>query len=189
MTCTSSLDDFKIHIIAGDFTGHVGEESGTLDTYHSSKGHGTRNPEGLRLLDLCSATDLAISNTFFDKNQDKLVTFSAADNSSQIDYILVKKSFLKHVREVKVILIEECVRQRKLLVADITVDGRAPKPRIVPPRRKVWKFGNPTVRKDSETFVNEKCTERFSNEQLMGVNNAWMSFKRCRLILWLDSRW
>ena len=82
MTCTSSLDDFEIHIIAGDFTGHVGKESGTLDTYHSSKGHGTRNPEGLRLLDLCSETDLAISNTFFDKNQDKLVTFSAANNNT-----------------------------------------------------------------------------------------------------------
>ena len=109
--------------------------------------------------------------------------------TTQIDYILVKKSFLKHVREVKVIRIEECVTKRKLLVADITVDGRAPKPRIVPLRRKVWKFGNPTVRKDSETFVNEKCIERFSNEQFMGVNNAWMSFKWCKPILWLDSRW
>ena len=180
---------FRNSYYCWDFTGHVGEESGTLDTYHSSKGHGTRNPEGLRLLDLCSETDLAISNTFYDRNQDKLVTFSAANNNSQIDYILVKKSFLKHVREVKVIRIEECVTKRKLLVADITVDGRAPKRRIVPSRRKVWKFGNPTVRKDSETFVNEKCIERFSNEQFMGVNNAWMSFKWCRPILWLDSRW
>ena len=44
------------------------------------------NPEGLRILDLCSMTDLAVSNTFFEKkNQNKLVKFSSADYNSQID--------------------------------------------------------------------------------------------------------
>ena len=39
-------------------------------------------------------------------------------------------------------------------VADITVDDRYPKTRIVPPRRKVWKLRNPAVRKDYEIYVN-----------------------------------
>ena len=69
----------------------VGEESVTFDNYHGGKGYGTRNPEGLRMLDLCSVTDLAVSNTFFDKNQNKWITLSSADNNSQIVYILVKR--------------------------------------------------------------------------------------------------
>ena len=72
------------------------------------------------VLDLCTATDFAVTNTFFDKNQNKLITFSSADNNSHIDYILVKRSFLKHVCDVKVICNDKCVTQQKLLVADIT---------------------------------------------------------------------
>ena len=84
-----------------------------------------------------------------------MITFSSADYHSKIDYILVKRSFLKHVRDVNVIRNEECVTQHNLLVADITVDGHSPKPRIVTSRRKVWKLRDPTVRKDYETLVNE----------------------------------
>ena len=76
----------------------------------------------MRLLDLCNATDLTVSNTFSDKNQNKLITFSSADNNSEIDHILVKRSFLKYDSDIKVISHEERVTQQKLLVADITVD-------------------------------------------------------------------
>ena len=109
LTCISSVEDSEIHIIARDFNGHVGKESIPFDTYRDGKSYGTRNPEGLRILDLCCATDLAVSNTFFYKNQNKLITFSSADYNSQIYYILVKRSFLKHVADVKVIRNEECV--------------------------------------------------------------------------------
>ena len=70
---------------------------------------------------------------FFDKNQNRLIIFSSADNN----YILVKRSFLKYVSGIKVISHEECVTQQKLVVADITVDGHSAKPCIVPSRRKV----------------------------------------------------
>ena len=91
LTCPYSVKDSETHIVAGDFNGHVGEESVTFDNYHGGKGYGTRNPEELRMLDLCSVTDLAVSNTFFDKNQNKWITLSSADNNSQIVYILVKR--------------------------------------------------------------------------------------------------
>ena len=71
-----------IHIIAGEFNGHVGEESVTFDTYHGDKDYDTRNAEGLKILDLCSATNLTVSNIFFDKNQSKFITFSLVDNNS-----------------------------------------------------------------------------------------------------------
>ena len=52
LTCMSSIEDSKIHVIAGDFNGHVGKESVTFDNYRGGKAYGTRNPEGLRILDL-----------------------------------------------------------------------------------------------------------------------------------------
>lgn len=50
-TCISSVEDSEIHINAGDFNGHVGKEIVTFDTSH-----------GFSVL---SATELAVSNTFF----------------------------------------------------------------------------------------------------------------------------
>ena len=60
LTCISSIEDYEIHIIAGGFNGHAGKESVTFDNYDGGKGYGTRNTEGLRILDLCNATDLAV---------------------------------------------------------------------------------------------------------------------------------
>ena len=38
LTCISSTEDSKIHIIAKDVNGHVGKESVTFDNYHQGKG-------------------------------------------------------------------------------------------------------------------------------------------------------
>ena len=41
LTCISPVEDSEIHIISGDFNGHVGKESVTFDTYHGGKDYGT----------------------------------------------------------------------------------------------------------------------------------------------------
>ena len=87
LTYISSVEEYEIHIIAGDFNGHVRKESVTFDTCHGGKGY------------CCSVTDLAGFNTFFDKNQNKLITFSSVDNNSQFDYILVKTIIWKKYKE------------------------------------------------------------------------------------------
>ena len=71
--------------------------------------------------------------------------------------------------------------QKKLLVAITVVDGHSLKPGIVTTRRKAWEIRDPTVPKDYETFVNEKCTELFSNGKAVGVNDAWNKVKTCLL--------
>ena len=48
LTCILLVEDSKIHVVAGDFTGHVGKESVTFDTY-GGKGYGTLNHEGLSI--------------------------------------------------------------------------------------------------------------------------------------------
>ena len=92
LACISSIEDSEIHIIAGDVHAHFGKR--VMIIMEAKATYGTRNLEELRILDLYSATDLAVSNIFFDKNQNKLIILSSADNNSQIDYILVQRSFL-----------------------------------------------------------------------------------------------
>ena len=74
---------------------------------------------GTRILELCAAADLVITNTYFSKCDNQLLTFRSGNACSQIDYILVRKSDFKPVRDVKVIGGEECVSQHKLLVGDL----------------------------------------------------------------------
>ena len=49
-------------------------------------------------------------------------------------------------------------------------------------RRKVWKLRDPTIHKDYETFVNEKCTELLSNDKPVGINDAWNKVKTYLLL-------
>ena len=61
--------------------------------------------------------DLALVNTFFIKNEDHLVTYKSAGNSSQIDFIKSRRADLKEMRECKVIPGEQIVSQHRLLCA------------------------------------------------------------------------
>ena len=92
-----------------------------------------------------------------------------------------KRSFLKHLRNVKVTPNEECVTQHKLLVADIEVNGHPPKSQIVPPRRKVWKLRDSNIRKEYETFVSNNSTDLSSNQDSLDVNLVWNEIKACLL--------
>ena len=65
--------------------------------------------------------DMIVCNTFFQKRDSRLITYSSGGNQSQIDYILTKKDDRKRISDVKVIPGEECALQHKLLVADMNI--------------------------------------------------------------------
>ena len=70
-------------VIAGDFDDHVGQHSQSFSQYHGGNGYGKRNQEGMRILDLCGATYLSVTNTFFRKRNSQLVSTSSGRN--QVD--------------------------------------------------------------------------------------------------------
>ena len=109
-------------------------------------GYGERNPEGTRILELCTAADLILTNTHFTKKMMLcLITYRSGNSSSQIDYVLVRWSNLKSLRDIKVIWSEECVLQQKLLVCDLELNTSLCKPKALPPKRKLWKLKFPEV--------------------------------------------
>ena len=89
---------------------------------HGGHAIGQRNVEGERVLEFAVANDLVIGNSLFKKHPSHVVTYQSGEISTQIDYILYRRSFRKHVTNVKVILDEECAPQHRLVVCDMKVE-------------------------------------------------------------------
>ena len=87
-----------------------------------------------RILELCVAADLVITNTFFTKSDSQLLSFHSNNACSQINYILVPKSNFKSVRDVTVIDGKECVSQHNLLLGDFELNTSFSKSRFTPPK-------------------------------------------------------
>ncbi|XP_059045646.1 uncharacterized protein LOC131841340 [Achroia grisella] len=88
--------------IGGDFNGHVGRLNEDYKRVHGNWGFGNRNHEGEALLEAASAFDLAITNAWFKKKQDHLITYTSGHHKTQIDYFLVRRNKINCVRDCKV---------------------------------------------------------------------------------------
>ena len=165
-------DDFVV--VAGDLNGHVGNISHGFHDSHGGHGYGARNTEGVRILDFCTAANLAITNTFFVKEDNKLITYQSGNDCSQIDYILVRRSNLKHVRNVKVINGEECAPQHKLLVSDIIIPTEKSKAKTLHKRRRIWKLNQPLCLEQYQSLVQETLGETTISDS---VEDAWNTVK------------
>ncbi|XGW12159.1 hypothetical protein V3C99_013104 [Haemonchus contortus] len=108
--------------IAGDLNGHVGSERRGLERVHGGKGVGLRNDEGERVLALAIAHDLAVCSTFFAKRKSQKVTYSSGGKETEIDHVLVRRSSLKTVKDIKVLPGEDLAPQHRPLLADIAID-------------------------------------------------------------------
>ena len=49
-------------LVSGDFNGHAGKALEGFNGCHGGRGFGSRNADGTKILDLCGAANLAITN-------------------------------------------------------------------------------------------------------------------------------
>ncbi|XP_046843857.1 uncharacterized protein LOC124437940 [Xenia sp. Carnegie-2017] len=98
------------------------------------------NAEGEAILELAASCGMVVVNTWFIKEESKLVTYESGNSRTVVDYILVNEEERKNVKDAKVIAGEECVTQHKLLVMDWRI--RKVKRRKVEGRGrlKLWKL-------------------------------------------------
>ncbi len=171
-------DRGNLVIIAGDLNGHVGKASEGYEGIHGGRGYGTRDTEGERILELASATDMVVANTMFDKRDSKLITYVSGDVSTQIDYILIGKSSLKLVKDVKVIAGEEIAVQHRLVIGDLRLARPRARKEIFVPRRKTWKLDNKLTRGHFQTQLG-----KLAKEHKLGVDikGKWARLKDCHL--------
>ena len=100
----------------GDFNGHLGKQIEGYEGVHGGNGIGERNVEGKMLLEFCDEKELCVANTWFRKGEKRKVTYSAGENETEIDFVLVGKGNRKYLRDVKVIPGE---LQHRLVVTDL----------------------------------------------------------------------
>ena len=106
-------------IIGADLNGHVGSENEVVERVHGGHDIGERNAEGESIVDFAMSFDMAIVNTFFKKKREHLITYRSGGRSSQIDYLLYKRSRLFEVKNCKVIPGDHVAPQHRLVCMDL----------------------------------------------------------------------
>ena len=83
---------------------------------HDGYGIGKRNVEGRRLLEFCDEKGLCMANTWFEKKEQRKITYSMGRNETEINFVLVSKNNRKYLKDMKAISWE---LQHQLVVSDI----------------------------------------------------------------------
>lgn len=110
-----SADEFKI--IEDDLNGHVDETTEDYKNVHGNFGYGTYNNQGRDILELMISINMKITNTFFQKRKEHLITYKSGGANTQIDSILMDSCLHSKFTDCKVIPGEPLTAQHKLLVA------------------------------------------------------------------------
>ena len=97
---------------------------------------------------MSASGDIEVCNTFFKKEDSKLITYQSGDNRSMIDYLMVRKTDRCLVKDVKVISSEECVPQHRMVIGRLVLPTKPQK------KNKIVKFVTKPIvwkLKDEET--------------------------------------
>ncbi|XGW12537.1 hypothetical protein V3C99_013317, partial [Haemonchus contortus] len=66
--------------------------------------------------------ELAVSSTFLAKRKTQKITCSSGGKETEIDHVLVRRSSLETVKNIKVLPGEELATQRRPLLADTAIE-------------------------------------------------------------------
>ena len=72
-----------------------------------------------------------------------MITYTSGEGRTQIDFVLFRKTFHKHVRDVKVLPGEQVAKQHHMLVCDLCADIPPPANKKFVPRLKTWCLREP----------------------------------------------
>ena len=174
---TAKVPASEILFPCGDWNGHVGNAGSCFREVHGGFGFGKPEPdaEGERILEFAISHNLMLGNTCFRKRDSHLITYRSGPATTQIDFILFRKSVRRYIKDVKVIPGEEVALQHQLLVCDFLIHlSRKTKQKFVP-RLRTWKLKDPLV---SESFKEEfsRCIEGHNGSA--STEEIWNELKR-----------
>ena len=130
------------------------------------------------LLEFADATGLAVTNTWFNKDESKLITYESGGCRTVVDYILVHQCERSQVKNVKVIPGEACLSQHRLMICilDLCHKVRMVKQTFVS-QCKVWKLKDANV----QTVFREKVQTRAAERMDGDAELVWRELKDCML--------
>jgi len=178
----SAINSNERLVVCGDMNAHVGVGKDGFEGVHGGYGFGVRNTEGEMLLEFADALDLAVANTWFKKEDQRLVTFESGGCKTMVDYILVRKADRKNVQNVTVMQGEPSLQQHKLLVSTFQLNECVQRKRkeVFVPRCKVWRLREPTIRLAFEERIKERLANR-PEDEVNNVEMMWSGLKECLL--------
>ena len=139
----SVLNEERI-VLGADLNGH---NFCMKETYEEIMGRyftGTRNKEGSMNVDFGKRMDLAIINTYFKMNDEHRVTYKSGGKSTQVDYVMCRRRYLKEMCGCKVIVNEWVAKQHRIVVCKITFMVKKKKAEKVKPKIRWWKLKETT---------------------------------------------
>ncbi|KAL1454893.1 hypothetical protein WDU94_009023 [Cyamophila willieti] len=177
----SDIPEDERIFLAGDLNGHIGKgNTETTERIRGIWGVGDQNEEGDRIVDFALASDMAILNTFFKKNEKQLLTYKSGERTSQIDFILARRKHIKEVKNCKVINGEAVTPQHRTLVIDVTFMMNKKKvTKFTTPKIKWWQLKDPFLNLEFKRHVihkikNSSCQDLWTNykEAIIGVGET-----------------
>ena len=105
----------KERIVLGtDLNGHVGEGNIGVEEVIWRYSAETKNKEGLMVVDFAKRMDLAVVNTYFKKDELRIM-YKSGGKSAQVDDVMFRMRNLKEICDCKV-MVNECVAKQHLMV-------------------------------------------------------------------------
>ena len=72
------------------------------------------------VVDLATRMEMAVVNTYFKKMEGHRVTYKSGRRSTQVDYIICRRAYLKEIGDCKVIAGDNVAKQYRMLVCSMT---------------------------------------------------------------------
>ena len=119
---------------------------------------------------------MVVCNTFFKKENSKLITYQYGDNRSMIDYLMVRKTDRCLVKDVKVISSEEYVPQHQMVIGRLVIPKKPQKKKIVKrvPKPRVWKLKDEV---NARLFTREMSARNDDVTKADEVQKTWLLMK------------
>ncbi|KAK3543823.1 hypothetical protein QTP70_030092 [Hemibagrus guttatus] len=108
-------------VIGADFNEHVGEGNRGDEEVMGRFGVKERNLEGQMVVGFAKRMDMAVVNTYFQKREERRVTYKSGGRRTQVDYILCRRGNLKEINDCKVVVREGVARQHRMVVCRMTL--------------------------------------------------------------------
>ena len=138
-------------VVGADLIGDVRKTPGVFQREHGGKGYGQRNSQWETILE-----SMALVNTFFNKNEERLITYKSGGDNSQFDFIMTRRADLKEMTDCKVIPGEEVVSQLRLQCAVLRTKVAKHRRRTREKWIKIW-----TLKIEKVTQYRDKVKEEY----------------------------
>ena len=103
-------------------------------------GAGTRHKEGSMVVNFMKRIDLVIVNTYFKKKDEHRVTYKSGQKSTQVDYVMCRRTNLKKMCNCKVIVNTCIAKQHRMVVCKMALMVKKKKAEKIKPKIRWWKL-------------------------------------------------